>query len=498
MQKGIITTYVLVFGVIFLILLAGLLGFILLQLKISAQKVAFNASLNIAEAGINYYRWCLNNEVTQNCLFEKEYQDPAGNPIGKFSLQIDTAQNCGILGSTEIISTGWTYKYPGIKRKIAVLYSRESVAKYSYILNTNVWVGSDHEIRGPYHSNGGIRMDGENQSLVTSARENWVCTCTFGCRASGCLTTPCPSPCTWSSPNCTCPGVFTTANGKEDLFQFPVPSFDFTGITVDLAQMKKLTEQQGQGLYFSPSEAKGYRIVINENNLKVWKVLSTTLLDDVCTVVGYKIICDGGTCEPECPQCQAGKCVVKDPAIATESSTPVYDGPIPQDCGLIFFEDELWVGKIDAMSKIKGKITIVSANLIDANKKTNVWLQGNIDYVNKDGSDGLLLIAQHNNLIGLYSPDQMELRGIFVAQTGFFGRNHYPSKYSPYHLREKLEIYGSIISNGRVGTQWISGSQIISGYRKRETYIDPYLLYNPPVFTPFVSSQYKIINWQEL
>lgn len=494
MNKGIITTYVLVFGAVFLILLSGLLGFILLQLRISAQKVAWNEALQIAEAGINYYRWCLNNEVESKCLLEKEYQDPAGNPLGKFSLEIDATSNCGIKTSQKIVSTGWTYRYPDIKRKIAVFYGRESAAKYSYILNSNVWVGADHEIRGPYHSNGGIRMDGENQSLVSSAQNEWICTDSFGC-------SPCPisAGCRVQGSNCICPGVFTTANGNTNLFSFPVPPFDFNAITVDLAQIKKLTKDENKGLYFGPSGAKGYRIVINENNLKVWKVLSTTMLDKICTVVGYKIICDGGTCEPECPECQAGKCVVKDPVIQTESSSPIYDGQIPQDCGLIFFEDDLWVGKADVESKIKGKITIASADLIDPNKKTNVWLQGNIDYARKDGSDGLLLIAQHNNLIGLYSPNQMELRGIFVAQTGFFGRNHYPcAQYSPYCKRDKLEIYGSISSNGRVGTKWTSGGQVASGYLKRETYVDPYLLYNPPVFTPLIGSQYKIVSWQEL
>ena len=495
MKKGIITTYVLVFGAVFLLLLSGLLGFISLQLRQTNQRVSWNEAFEIAEAGMNYYRWCLNNEVGQNCLTEKEYQDLAGNTIGKFSLQIDTVQSCGISGSTKIISTGWAYKFPNIKRKISVSYSRESVAKYSYILKSNVWVGGDHEIRGPFHSNGGIRMDGENQSLVTSAAPDgeWICTDSFGC-------SPCPTNygCRIVGADCVCPGVFTTTqNSNPDLFSFPAASFPFEKIAVDLAQIKKLTKEESQGLYFGPSGVKGYRVVINEDKIKVWKVLSTAMLGGICTIIDFKIICDGDSCKPECSQCQGGKCVVRDPVIQSEQFLGEY--PIPSDCGLIFFEDELWVGKVDAENKVKGKITIASADLIDSNKETNVWLQGNIEYLRGDGLDSLTIIAQHNNLIGLYSPDQMELRGVFVAQSGFFGRNHYPCRaYSPYCLREKLEIYGSIISSGRVGTQWISGSQIASGYRKRETYIDPYLLYNPPIFTPFISSQYKIINWEEL
>jgi len=503
MNKGIITTYTLVFGAIFLLLLSGLLGFILLQLRQAEQRLNWNQSLHIAEAGLDYYRWCLNNEIEQNCKGQKDYFDPSGNLVGQFLIEDLSALACGQITSRKITSAGWTNKYPQIKRKISVLYARESVAKYSYILNDNVWIGGDHEIRGPYHSNGGIRMDGENQSLVTSAKNEWICTASFGCGPKGFPGKgwglgQCGDPCHLEDKNCVCPGVFTTTqNSKPDLFSFPLPPFDFAGITADLAQMKKLTKEEGKGLYFGPSGAEGYRIVINEDNIKVWKVLSIRMLDNICTVIGSKVICDGGTCEPECPECQGGKCIVRDPVIETENI--IYDDQIPQDCGLIFFEDELWVGKENVESKIKGKITIVSADLIDPNKETNVWLQGNINYVTGGELDGLLLIAQHNNLIGLYSPNVMELRGIFVAQTGFFGRNHYPcAKYSSYCLREKLEIYGSIISNGRVGTQWISGSQVVSGYLKRESYYDPNLVYNPSPFTPYLSSDFEIVNWEEI
>ncbi len=85
MKKGIITTYVLVFGGVFLILFSGLLGFIMTQLKQVNQKIAWHEALYIAEAGINYYRWCLNNEVEAQCQSQKYYLNSAGNPAGEFS-----------------------------------------------------------------------------------------------------------------------------------------------------------------------------------------------------------------------------------------------------------------------------------------------------------------------------------------------------------------------------------------------------------------------------
>ena len=464
-NKGIIVTYVLVFGAAFLILLGGLLGFILLQLRYSTQRIAWNEALQVAEAGINYYRWCLNNEVSENCQTEKDYFDPEGNPIGKFSLNVSSTISCGQTIQRKIISTGWTNNFPKIKRKISALYARTSVAKYSYVLNDNVWIGSDHEIRGPYHSNGGIRMDGENQSLVTSAKENWICTSSFGC--SSC---PVSADCWIEGTDCLCPGVFTTTtNSNPDLFSFPVPPFDFAGITIDLAQMKNTA--QTSGVYLPPStdidpNGKGYHLKFkNDGTFEIWIItqLSSTYAYSLEEDWHYDYF-----------------------TITNEYLYNTYS--INPNCSVIFIEDNLW-----PEGEVKGKISLASANLTNPNLDTDVILQGNINYTTLDGSDGLALIGERNVLIGPQSPDKMELRGIFIAQKGRFSRNHYPG-----NIREKLEIYGSIVSNGRVGTQWVSGSQIVSGYLKRESYFDSNLIYNPPPFVPYITSDFKIVKWAEI
>ena len=499
-SKGIITSYVLVFGVIFLIMLAGLLGFILTQLKISKQKIAWHEAFNIAEAGLEYYKWCLNNNV-QNCSTTKSYYDTSGKEIGKFEIQFESNQSCGKLISQKIVSVGYTSDFPNLKRKISTFYAKESVAKYSYILNSNVWVGSDHVINGPYHSNGGIRFDGTNYSTVSSAQSSWVCTASFGCgpQGVGYGIGLCPPECQIINFQCVCPGVFsTTKNSNRDLFLYPVPQFDFAGITVDLAQVKKTTKDNGMGLYFGPSGAFGYHVVVNGEYINVKKVTQVRIIDDLCTVVNDKVICQGDPCSSECSKCQSGRCIVEEPVI--QSETGLGNFQIPSDCGTIFFEDNLWIGNENQTSTIKGKITIVSANLTGTSQKTNVWLQGSIEYASSSQVDGLTIISQNNLLIGLYSPNIMSIKGIFVAQNGFFGRNYYPcSKYSPYCIRDKLTITGSIVSSGRVGTQWTNqGGQVISGYLNRETYVDPNLLYNPPIFTPFLSSEFKIVKWEEL
>jgi hypothetical protein len=456
MQKGIITSYVLVFGAIFLLILGSTLGFILLQLKQSAQRAAWAESLNVAEAGLNYYRWCLNNEVEGSCSTQKEYTDPAGNPIGKFSLEVSSQTQCGETSRKEITSSGWTYDFPAVARKVKAIYARESVAEYAYLLNDNVWAGADREIRGLYHSNGGIRMDGENQSLVTSAKETWLCTESFGC-----------------DPPEEKPGVFTTTdNSNPDLFNFPVTPFDFTGITIDLAEIKSLTEPYPEQYYWPKvtnidPEGKGYHVIFNQGgSFDVW------IITELEPTYAYSLE-EGWHYDYF--------------EIKNEYQ---YKGPITIDpgCSVIFFEENIW-----PEGEVKGRVTVASANLIDPNEDTDVILPGNINYTVLDGSDGLGLIGERNILISPDSPDQMELRGIFVAQKGHFGRNLYWG-----NIKESLEINGSIVSNGRVGTKWSSGGQIVSGYLKRENYIDSNLIYNPPPFVPYTTSDFELIGWEEL
>ncbi len=482
-NRGIITVYVLVFGTIFLLLLSALLGFILLQLRQASQKVAWNEALHIAEAGIDYYRWHLNhfpNDLqdgqawccdTPPCAvcgpYEHSYSDSEGKVVGKFSLEINGNIQCGEVTAVSLISTGWTEQCPDAERKVKIKYIRPSVADYAYLLNDNVWAGSDREIKGPYHSNGGIRMDGENNALVTSAKETWLCTESFGCNYLNC-----PSGCNREGNACRCPGVFTTANGNEELFRFPVPRFDFEGITMDLATIKDLTKNQGQGIYLPPSDEEGYYVILNKESIDVYKI---TDLDPVYayneefnwhweySVIGDKIF--------------LGNYLV------------------PGDCGLIFIEDNLWIE-----GEVEGKLTVVSADLEDSAKETNAWLTGDILYQYKDGSDGLVLLAQHNNLITLHSPNSMELQGIYIAQTGHFGRNHYDcDDYPADCIKEYLEIYGSVVSDGRVGTKWsYTWGGLASGYKKRENIYDSQQSYNPPAFLPYTSETFEFKEWEEL
>jgi len=470
-EKGVIVTYVLLFGSIFLLILSGLMGYILLQLRQAGQKLAWNQALDISEAGIDYYRWCLSNGIEDDCIGEREYYDNDGATVGKFLVESESTIACGMTTRRHVTSTGWTLDYPGMQRKVQVFLGQESVAKYSYIINSSVWIGDDHFINGPYHSNGGIRMDGSNGSLVTSAavRNNvgeWVCTSSFGC-------SPCPTSdgCRVSGTDCICPGVFTTtSNPTTSLFDYPVPAFDFNAITMDLAEIKDKAKNGG-GLYFPVSTtlkagSKGYHLkFLNTGKIEVWTIMALQQTN------GYN----------EEEDWHYDRFIINNELLHGTYT-------IPADCSVIYIEDNLWVD-----GTVKGKVVVASANLITAGVDTSVVLPGNITYAASSETDGLAIIAEKNVLIGPQSPNDMELHSIIVAQKGRFGRDHYVGNF-----RNSLKIYGSVISNGRVGTQWTSGGVIVSGYNQRETFFDQNQVYNPPPFVAGMSDEFEIVSWQEI
>ena len=475
-QRGIIIDYVLVFGAIFLMLLSGLLGFILLQLRYANQRVDQNEDLNIAEGGMNYYRWCLNNGVDASCGGQHEYYDADGNDIGKFTVTSVATTYCGLPGQRKITVVGWTNQFPNSKRTVVAIYAQQNVAQYSYILNSNVWVGGDHVIRGPYHSNGGIRMDGSNQSLMTSAAINngvgqWVCDSSFGC-------SPCPTAagqCQVVSNQCLCPDIFsTTDNATPNLFRFPVAPYDFNAITVSLASIKDKAQHAG-GIYLPKSttinaNGKGYHLKFrSDGTVQVYVVTGTSAT--------Y-------ACDNDCTQQSDYQ-----NDYFTISNEYLYNTyTIPSACSALYAEDNIWPEGV-----ISGKVVVASANLIDNNVSTDAILNNNITYAHTDGSDGLSLIAERNVLIGPTSPDVMELHGVLTAQTGHFGRNYYAN-----NMKTSLTIYGSIVSNGRVGTQWTSGGTMVSGYSQRETYYDQSQVTSPPPFIGNISPDYKIVSFREI
>jgi hypothetical protein len=518
-KKGAILTLTLVFGGILLLLISGLLGFILLQLRQSQQKLAWENSLHIAEAGINYYRWHLNHtpkdenpdiqdgndwcckvegiEYGQNdpqcqegdftacgtCdgqpCYEHDYIDPeTDQSIGKFILEIKAKKICGKILGVYIYSTGFTDEYPDLERKVVVKFASTSIGEYGSIIDEAVWRAEEEATFGKFHTNQGMRMDASNNSLVTSEASEWICTYSYGCSGSDC-----PEGCVPEGGNCRCEGI-CGAGEPKDLWEFPSFHFDFPGLTNDLNGMRDLAEEsetdRGKDMeqHFPPSGEKGYHIIFHDDrSFDIKKVTaaegipSAFDIKEMAWITSYEVI---------------------------SNETDFKQGvTLPPECGLIFIEDNLWVE-----GTIKGKITVAAA--VPENDLINptVFIVGDLDYTTLDGSDSLALIGEENILITRGCSDQssqITTRGVFIAQKGYFGRRGYA--YGPWdeRVRERLLTYGTIVSEirGEVTYLWGSGN-IFSGFQTWDCYFDPKQARDPPPLLPCVSPELQLISWEEL
>ncbi len=451
---------VLIFTAIFMMIFSGTIGFFLIQYRFQTKKVNKERAMQVAEAGINYYRWFLShypNDLQDKTglpgPYEHDYYDPEGSLIGKFSLDISGNLQCGAVTSIDITSTGWTQGDPGIKRVLKAKYSKPSIAKYAYITNENIWFGVGEDVSGLLHSNGGIRMDGNNDSLVSSAKDVWNCPSSLGC----------------SSPYEVKPGIFGAGAGSS-LWQFPVILIDFIGISVDLLNMKNLA--MSNGIYLPKSttidaSSSGYHLVLKSNGtVDIYIIRNLARSRAWSSDLGWHWNYD---------------------KIASEYLYGNYT--LPSSCGLMFVEDNIWIE-----GAVSGKQTIVSANLIDIGVSTETILNDNITYTTLDGSDGLLLMSEGNVSIPFHSPDIFTLNGIFISQEGRFGRDYYQG-----NTKTSLNLYGSVI-NKKTGTNaWVDGSgTVISGYRTSVNSYDRKLMSDPPPLTPSADNQYNFVKWEEL
>ncbi len=490
-ERGGLLAVTLVFLFVFLLLFTSLLSFVLSQRELQIQRVESGRAFAIAEAGLDYYKWYLahypddtNHGTTTPGPHIVRYEDPELGEIGEFSLDISGNLQCGELGRVDITATGYTDKRPQTRRTVFGRYARPTVADYAYIIDSNVWAGSDREIYGPYHSNNGIRMDGTNFSTVSSAQATWTCSTSFGCDPE----------------DTDAPGV--TGDGPNDnLWATGTPNISFNEVTADLASIRALTKG-GSGLYFPQvsggSTRRGYRVRFNgDDTVSVFEV------EDSARYWSYKSTDD--------PRWQERYEWITDEDEVTGSPFT-----LPPDCAVIYVEDRVWVEGV-----VDGRVSLVAADLIATSTyNPDIILNGNLTYLDDDGSDGITLIAENDITIPLRVPvgtdssvEDMELNGIFIAQNGRFGRNHYttggdedvPDSLDGFVLRGdtavpgsgELSITGTIVSSGRVGTQWVSGGNPVSGFLTRVNSYDAFLADDPPPLTPTVSDDYRFILWRE-
>lgn len=478
LREGSIMLLVIIFGGIFFAMLTALSGFVIVGNRAQDIARARAEAFDIAEAGIEYYRWFLShfpgditNGTGQTGPYTVSYSDPEGDTVGTYTLSIAGNSSCGAVQSIDVTSKGVPSSAPNVSSTLLARYAAPSVAAYSYIVGSSVWAGADRVISGPYHSNGGVRMDGTTNAPVSSSLSTWNCTSGFGCSPSQ------PS----------APGVVGNG-GNQNLWTYPTPQIDFAGIAANFPALKSFATANGiympqysSGNIQGAAYKKGYHLTFNgDGTVTVKRVTAITRLANVYPIDGSSSYTYDYT------------------KINNEELYQTY--ALPSNCSLIFVEDNTWIDGV-----VNGKVTVVAAGIDDASFRPDIVLRGTITYASTDGTDGLTVISARNILIAPDSPQNMTLHGIFVAQSGAFGRNYYRYAASggcdgTYEPRGTLTILGTTVSYLRTGTSWNNGcgSGVNAGYQTRIDAFDRQNATNPPPFTPTTSTRWKFVDWQQI
>lgn len=470
-SRGNILIFALIFGTIGIVMIGGLVSWAIGQKKLSDAKTNSESAFQIAESGINYYRWHLaharydyQDGTDEVGPYVHEYKDKNNNLIGYFSLNIIPPPE----GSTLVTvnSTGYTLLNPNHKRTIRATFAIPSLAKYAVAANDNMRFGTGTTISGPIHSNMGIRMDGLALNLVTSALSSYDDPDHTGGNEFAVHTHVSPVD----------PLPPSTVPTRTDVFaagrQFPVPVYDFAALSSDLASIK--SDAEANGYYFPASGYLGYKIVLKtDGTFDLYSVRSLMSAPSNCSDILNQ---DGwGTWS------------------INTSGTPTmlvanYTNPAN---GLIFVEDNVWVeGQINS-----ARLTIASARFPEnPTTNTSITINNNLKYTNYTGTDVISLISQNNINVGLNSANTLQIDAALVAKNGRVGRYYYSSSCGTGYTRSSITLNGLIATNKRYGFAYTDNT----GYITRNINYDANLLYSPPPNFPLVSGQYNLVTWEEV
>lgn len=484
-SKGVITAYLLVVVGVAATLLSGLVIFVSSSQRKSLNEVSRQQALGMAESGVYYYRWylahTLDGKSAREILdfwdstepigietpFEKDVLDFSGAIVGHYSLIVEPPEE----GSTIVMlrSTGWDLKHPEIKKTIQVRFRRPSWSEFSVLANDVMRFGQGTTVYGPIHSNNGIRFDGVANNIVSSS------VATYRDPDTG----------QWKD------GVWTSLPNENQVFlagkSFPVAGIDFNGVTVDLSTMR--TEAQAGGVYLAEDYFNKTTCVFEKRRGR-WGTYCDTI---TLPVLGYHLtLRTDDTVEVRRVtdyDDEGGHFDEPRYNIINEDGLTTLNFP---NNGLIFSNKPVWVdGTIDS-----ARLTIVSADL-DTEVDTDIYINNDILYTNKDGRDTIGLIAENNISVGLYSEDDLEIDAALLAQKGRVGRLNYQN--TGYKMRNVITLFGSMATNQRYGFAYVDTRTGLrsSGYDERNLYFDNNLIYFPPPYFP-TGNVYGLDLWEEL
>lgn len=472
LKSGLSLISILVFTGIGLTITTGFVSWAFISFRLGDVVLAREQAFQIAEAGVEYYRWHLAHDPDDfqdgtgtSGPYVHDFYDKDGTKIGEFSLSI-TAPGVGSTLVT-VESVGSVVSHPNVERSVRVRLAIPSFAKYAVVANDTMRFGEGTVTYGPIHSNGGIRFDGLAYNIVSSALSSYNDPDHSGNAEFGVHTHV--SPIDPLPPNVVPDRLDVFLAGRE----FPVPEADFDGITADLSAMKTIA--QASGLYFAPSDNSGYHLVLKTNDtMDVYSVDNLVSPPNRCSNAGQN---SWGTW-------------------SISSKTLLGNYPMPNN-GVVFIEDHVWVdGQINT-----AQITVVAGAFPDTpGKRKSITVNDNLLYTNYDGQDRIGLIAQEDINAGMHSANILRIDAALIAQHGRIGRYYYrPASghqdlCSPYDVRDTITLYGMLATNERYGFAYNDGN----GYQYRNLLYDPHLLYSPPPSWPLSSEFYEVLSWEEV
>ncbi len=481
-RKGSAIAYALMVTSTAAILLTSIVGFVVSQLQYSMKQHDREEALQIAEAGIHFYKWYLAHQLDGRTASQVQAFWSGGTALGQSTAYVRAYANGQYsitvtpptTGSTivYITSSGHTTANPGLERKIKVRLRRPSWSESAVVANDYMRFGDGTEVYGKIHSNSGIRFDGVAHNLVSSSVDRYNDPDHVGGDEFGVHTHANVPPAVGIN------NAYRSAEAppnavpsRTDVFeagrQFPVATVDFNGILGDLSLMKS-EAQAGRGRYFN-NDGQGRRIILKSNGTY-----------DVCTVNSfvastneinqYKRNVGNGTCAT----C-SGQCL---------SNYPIIDN------GVIFVENNVWLeGTVDSK-----KIAVVAANLTSASVKS-VYISRDIRYAHANCSEIIGIIGQQDVEITRDSNNFLTIDAALMAQSGRVGRSNYTGMNA---IRNTITVNGAIVSNQRYGFAWADNfGNHVSGYQNRNLYYDNNLTYCPPPYFP-TGTNYLVDLWEEI
>lgn len=533
-RNGTVLAYMLIIMTIVSILLVSILQYVTSQMRYGFYNYDKEEAFQIAESGMNFYKWYLAKEMETRTTPQDILDYWNGTPIGtdydcdeadayivdyesgdirgKYCIEVDPPDEWSTVFTVR--SVGWTDANPNAKRTVQARFRRPSFSEYMLVGDKQFVLNDQAVVHGRLHSNEGVHFNGVAYNTVSSEQDTYyysdsvISAGQWGWK-DGVWTY-------WPSEynNTLHADVFQA--GKQVGISEGATHWDFPSIDpyISFAKTKSLegvsppgTPCDSDGCYFD-NTGEGRKLTLNGDNFSVCDVNSycNNCKTENYTIAGITFTVNWGCCKGSwfgvvcwglnyCNRYSILNYKRTDGTSGTCtscSSQCAARGPyaIPNN-GVIYVEDNAWVGGTVGTSSNHKRVSIVAADTSQSPGSSIFVGENNLTYSSYDGSDTLGLLGQNNVEIVKNSQNDLRLDGALLARNGRVGRDYY------YDSPNSVTFYGSIITNGKFNV----GKAIIPtwdyGYQNAYLNFDNNLLYHPPPFFP-TGVGYSLDSWEEL